>query len=223
MRLGTKIPNFEAYTTKGKIHFHNWSGNSWVLMFSHPADFTPVCTTELGRLAERAEEFKRRGVKLLGHSCDSLESHLVWIKDIQAKYRRIPKVFPYPIIGDETREIAEMLDMVDEREPSSRGVRAVLVIDPQKILRLFLLYPDTTGRNIDEIFRVIQALQLSSRAPVATPVDWQPGDEVLVCPNVPESEEARLFPHGVQHVAMPSGLAYIRYTSDYLAPHECWE
>ncbi|XP_024937842.1 peroxiredoxin-6 isoform X2 [Cephus cinctus] len=150
MRLGTKIPNFEAYTTKGKIHFHNWSGNSWVLMFSHPADFTPVCTTELGRLAERAEEFKRRGVKLLGHSCDSLESHLVWIKDIQAKYRRIPKVFPYPIIGDETREIAEMLDMVDEREPSSRGVRAVLVIDPQKILRLFLLYPDTTGRNIDQ-------------------------------------------------------------------------
>lgn len=223
MRLGTPIPNFTADTTKGKIKFYEWAGASWVMLFSHPADFTPVCTTELGRIAEKAHEFRKRGVLLLGHSCDSVARHRAWITDIQSQYARLPVEFPYPVIGDETRAIAERLDMIDMRDPDSRGVRALLIIGPDKTLRLSMLYPDSTGRNVDEILRVIDSLHRADERSVLTPVDWRMGEDVMVHADVPPVDEARLFPRGIRRVNLPSGLAYVRYTADYPLPHECWE
>ncbi|XP_012262413.1 peroxiredoxin-6-like isoform X2 [Athalia rosae] len=222
MRLGTPIPNFTADTTTGKIKFYEWAGTSWVMLFSHPADFTPVCTTELGHIAGKAQEFFRRGVMLLGHSSDSVARHRAWIEDIRSQYN-ITGQFPYPVIGDESRIIAEQLDMTDMRDPESRGVRVVYIIGPDKTLRLSMLYPESTGRNVDEVLRVIDSLQLANTTPVVTPVDWRMGEDVLLQPDVLPIDEARLFPRGVRRINLPSGLAYVRYTSDYPMPHECWE
>ncbi|XP_049831155.1 peroxiredoxin-6-like isoform X1 [Schistocerca gregaria] len=153
MRLGATVPDFTAQTTHGPIRFYNWLGNSWCILFSHPADFTPVCTTELARMAERAYEFTKRGVRMIGHSCDSVAKHLVWLQDIRSFARNLPAEFPYPIIADETRELAVALDMLDESERTAEGepvsVRAVLIIAPDRRLRLSMYYPNTTGRNVE--------------------------------------------------------------------------
>ncbi|KAK7861795.1 hypothetical protein R5R35_000564 [Gryllus longicercus] len=230
MRLGAVMPNFWAPSTHGDLQFYEWLGEEWCVMFSHPADFTPVCTTELGRIAERAYEFSRRGVKLLGHSCDSLEAHRAWIKDIRSMSRSVPVVFPYPIIADESRELALRLDMIDEDQRYDLGaantVRALYVIGPDRKVKLSMFYPNSTGRNVDEILRVVDSLQLTHRLnnTVVTPADWRMGESIMLEPSVREEQAAQLFPKGVETVRMPSGLAYVRKTHHYTAhSKECWD
>ncbi|XP_018329992.1 peroxiredoxin-6 isoform X2 [Agrilus planipennis] len=175
VNLGDTFPNFTVNTTVGPIHFHEWIGDSWVVLFSHPADFTPVCTTELARSANLHDEFQCRNVKLIAVSCDSVEAHKHWITDIN--FVGNIKEFPFPIISDEKRELAVMLNMIDPDEKDSKGMpltaRAVFVIDPLKKLRLSILYPANVGRNFKEILRVVDALQLSDKHKVATPADWK--------------------------------------------------
>ncbi|XP_077287963.1 peroxiredoxin-6-like [Arctopsyche grandis] len=220
MRLGATIPNFKSNTTKGPIDFYSWVGNSWCVLFSHPADFTPVCTTELGRIAVHFPFFEKRGVKLLAHSCDKLQSHIDWVNDIKSYCLDIPGEFPYPIIGDETRELAIKLDMIDEKDANNpemaMTVRSLYIIDPNKKLRLSMQYPTSTGRNVDEILRVIDSLQLTDKMKViATPANWVPGEKVMILPDVSDDEIKRLFPKGIDTVTMPSGCVYIRTTTNY--------
>ncbi|PNF29752.1 Peroxiredoxin-6 [Cryptotermes secundus] len=220
MRLGATIPNFSANTTQGEIKFHQWQGDSWCILFSHPADFTPVCTTELGRIAVHDHEFKKRGVKVIAHSCDKLKSHSDWVKDIKSYCLDIRGDFPYPIIADETRELAVRLDMIDEdnkdNEAEAMTVRALYIIGPDHKLRLSMLYPASTGRNVDEILRVIDSLQLTDRLKViATPANWTPGTKVMILPHVKDEDLPKLFPKGVDKVSMPSGITYVRTTTDY--------
>lgn len=227
MRLGSTVPNFWAETTMGPIKFHEWLGQSWCVLFSHPSDFTPVCTTEVGRIAQEASEFFRRGVKLLGHSCDSLQKHRKWLEDIRSYFRNIPLEFPYPIISDETRELALRLDMFDEANhwnpDVATTIRAVYIIGPDFKVKLSMFYPNSTGRNLQEIIRVIDSLQLTERLKVVTPADWTMGKEVLVAPDVLDEDLPRLFPGGVEKVSMPSGIAYVRFTRDYGHASECWD
>jgi len=220
MRLGQTIPNFQAETTEGPIDFYEFQGESWVVLFSHPADFTPVCTTELGRIAVHFPHFEKRGVKLLAHSCDKLKSHKDWVDDIKSYCLDIPGDFPYPIIGDETRELAVKLDMIDEQQKddpdTAMTVRALYIIGPDRKLKLSMQYPTSTGRNVDEILRCIDSLQLAARLPiVATPANWTPGDKVMILPSVKDEDLPKLFPKGVEKVAMPSGENYVRTTTDY--------
>ncbi|PNF39427.1 Peroxiredoxin-6 [Cryptotermes secundus] len=227
MRLGSLVPNFWAETTMGPIKFHEWLGQSWCVLFSHPADFTPVCTTELGRIAQEANEFFRRGVKLLGHSCDSLQQHKKWLDDIRSYFRNIPLEFPYPIISDESRELAVRLDMLDDEnrwDPVvASTIRALYIIGPDFKVKLSMFYPNSTGRNVHEILRVIDSLQLTERLRVVTPADWTMGKEVMVVPEVEEEDLPKLFPRGVEKVRMPSGIAYVRTTRDYGHASECWD
>jgi len=215
MNLGDTFPNFKAKTTEGEIDFHEWIADTWAVMFSHPADFTPVCTTELARAAQLVPEFQKRNVKLIALSCDTVTSHLDWTKDIQA-YGNLSSDFPYPIIDDSSRELAVKLNMLDKDEIGSAGLpltcRAVFVIDPAKRLRLSILYPASTGRNFDEVLRVIDSMQLTDRNKVATPVDWKQGDWCMVLPNVKDEELGALYPKGVDVTQMPSGKKYIRKT-----------
>ncbi|CAG4942270.1 unnamed protein product [Colias eurytheme] len=218
MYLGEKFPNFSANTTEGKIDFHNWIGNSWAILFSHPSDFTPVCTTELARLVKLFPEFQKRNVKVIGISCDSVSSHVEWCKDIKSYAGcNEEEKFPYPIIEDEDRTIASKLGMIDKDELDAKGMplsaRAVFIIDPTKKYRLSILYPATTGRNFDEILRVIDSLQLTEKNKVATPADWKMGDDCMVLPTVPEDELDKSFPQGVTVVQVPSGKAYLRKTA----------
>nr|CAD7406528.1 unnamed protein product [Timema poppensis] len=252
MRLGATIPNFTAETTRGRIKFYDWLGDSWAVLFSHPADFTPVCTTELGRIAVHDHEFKKRGVKVIAHSsdftpvcttelgriavhdhefkkrgvkviahsCDKLRSHTDWVNDIKSYCRDIPGDFPYPIIGDEKRELAVLLDMIDEdskdNEEAALTVRALYIIGPDKKLKLSMQYPASTGRNVDEILRVIDSLQLTTRLKVvATPANWTPGTKVMILPHVKDEDLPKLFPRGVEKISMPSGITYVRTTTDY--------
>jgi len=213
MKLGDLFPNFEAQTTNGSIMFHDWLGDSWGILFSHPADYTPVCTTELGRVAQLYPEFEKRGVKIIALSCNSVDSHQGWIKDIQS-YANI-EAFPYPIIDDESRNLAELLGMIDPEEKSKEGLpvtcRAVFVIGPDKKLKLSLLYPATTGRSFDELLRAVDSLQLTASKRVATPVDWKQGDRCMVLPTVGEDEVSSLFPNGdVEVHDVPSGKKYLR-------------
>ncbi|EDS31152.1 peroxiredoxin-6 [Culex quinquefasciatus] len=215
LQLGDQFPNFTADTTTGKIDFHEWAGNSWVILFSHPADFTPVCTTELSAVARLVPEFTKRNVKPIALSCDSAESHRQWIADIK-DYGKLGE-FSYPIIDDEDRTLAVRLNMLDKDEIGSAGLpltcRAVFVIDPSKKLRLSLLYPATTGRNFTEILRVIDSLQLTDKMRVATPADWTPGQWCMVQPSVKEEDLATMFPGGVTKVDLPSGKQYLRKTT----------
>ncbi|KAJ0183725.1 hypothetical protein K1T71_000148 [Dendrolimus kikuchii] len=218
MLLGDKFPNFTANTTKGVIDFHNWLGDSWGLLFSHPSDFTPVCTTELARVLKLLPEFAKRNTKVIGLSCDSLSSHDEWAEDIQSYAGcSVGDEFPFPIIEDKDRKIAYSLNMIDQDELDSDGMpltaRAVYIIDPTKKLRSLLVYPATTGRNFNEILRVLDSIQLTDRARVATPVDWKVGDECMVLPTVPESELDKEFPQGVKVVSVPSGKKYLRKTA----------
>ncbi|KRT82043.1 hypothetical protein AMK59_4412 [Oryctes borbonicus] len=220
LRLGDTVPNFKADTTEGPIDFYKHQGNSWVILFSHPADFTPVCTTELGRIAVHQGEFKKRNVKLLAHSCDKLKSHVDWVNDIKSYCRDIPGDFPYPIIADETRELAVKLDMIDQNNKDDENraltVRALYVIDPKHKLRLSMQYPASTGRNVDEMLRVVDSLQLVDKIPqIVTPANWVPGDKIMIEPGVSDAEAERLFPGGIDRVSMPSGVAYVRTTTRY--------
>ncbi|XP_044740069.1 peroxiredoxin-6-like [Chrysoperla carnea] len=220
MRIGAVIPNFEAQTTKGPLNFYDFQGDSWVVLFSHPADFTPVCTTELGRMAVHNPEFIKRNVKLLAHSCDKLQSHTDWVNDIKSYCRDIPGDFPYPIISDEHRTLAVKLDMIDEdskdNEELAVTVRALYIIDPNHKMRLSMLYPQSTGRNVDEVLRCIDSLQLTDKVKViATPANWVPGDKVMILPHVKDEELPKLFPGGVDKVSMPSGITYVRTTTNY--------
>lgn len=214
INLGDELPNFTADTTIGNIKFHEFLGDSWAILFSHPKDYTPVCTTELGRVIELQDEFKKRGVKLIALSCDGVEDHKGWGKDVQA-YCGHSGDFPYPIIADPTRELAVKLGMVDPDERDAAGLpltcRAVFVIGPDHRLKLSILYPATTGRNFNEILRAIDSLQLTATKKVATPVDWQPGQKCMVVPTLSESQALELFPK-MEVKDVPSGKAYLRFT-----------
>jgi len=202
LRLGSIAPDFQAQTTQGDIKFHDWIGDSWAVLFSHPADFTPVCTTELGEVARRAPDFAARGVKIIGLSANGLESHEKWIKDIDEVGASIgPTHVAFPIIADADRKIStlyDMLDAVDATNVDAKGqpftVRTVFVIDPKKIIRLTISYPAQTGRNFDEILRVIDSLQLGDKYKVTTPVNWKKGDDVIVHPGVSNEQAETLFP-----------------------------
>ncbi|XP_038572324.1 peroxiredoxin-6 [Micropterus salmoides] len=214
--LGDEVPNFEADTTIGRIKFHDFLGSSWGILFSHPRDFTPVCTTELARAAKLSGEFKKRGVKMIALSIDSVEDHRNWSKDVMAFNSETESPLPFPIIADDKRELSVQLGMLDPDERDKDGIpltaRCVFVIGPDKKLKLSILYPATTGRNFDELLRVIDSLQLTAQKKVATPVDWKPGDKVMVIPSLSEEEAAALFPNGVTAKEVPSGKKYLRYT-----------
>ncbi|XP_011554832.3 peroxiredoxin-6 [Plutella xylostella] len=216
MLLGDVFPNFTAITTEGPIDFYEWLGNSWGILFSHPSDFTPVCTTELARVITLLPEFEKRNVKVIGTSCDSVTSHEEWCKDIKSYAGYTGAKFPYPIIADADRSLAVRLGMLDGAERDAAGAalpaRAVFVVDPSRAFRLALLYPATTGRNFDEILRVIDSLQLTDKAKVATPADWKMGDDCMVLPTVAEDEVPKRFPAGVTVTAVPSGKNYLRKT-----------
>ncbi|KAK7095562.1 peroxiredoxin-6-like [Littorina saxatilis] len=214
VNLGDIFPDFEADSSIGKINFHKAIEGSWAVLFSHPADYTPVCTTELGRVIKLLPEFKKRDCKVFALSCDDANSHRGWAKDVLA-YAGETGDFPYPIIADEKRNLAVQLGMVDPDEKDQAGLpltcRAVFVIGPDKKLKLSILYPATTGRNFDEILRVIDSLQLTATKKVATPVDWKAGGECMVVPSVSEEDAKKLFPN-MKVKEMPSGKAYLRFT-----------
>lgn len=215
--LGDEAPNFEANTTIGRIRFHDFLGDSWGILFSHPRDFTPVCTTELGRAAKLAPEFAKRNVKLIALSIDSVEDHLAWSKDINAYNGETPtEKLPFPIIDDKGRDLAILLGMLDPVEKDANNMpvtaRVVFIFGPDKKLKLSILYPATTGRNFDEILRVVDSLQLTGTKPVATPVDWKKGESVMVVPTLSEEEAKQCFPKGVFTKELPSGKKYLRYT-----------
>ncbi|XP_047309974.1 1-Cys peroxiredoxin [Impatiens glandulifera] len=215
LTIGDIIPNLEVETTKGKFKIHDFIGENWILLFSHPGDFTPVCTTELGMMAKYSKQFIEKGVKLLGLSCDDLTSHMEWIKDIESNNGG-HKV-DYPIIGDSKREIIKQLNMVDPDEKDGKGnnmpSRALHIIGPDKKIKLSFLYPATTGRNMDEVLRVVESLQKARKYnnKVATPVNWNPGEKVVIAPSVTDEDARKMFPQGFQTVDLPSNKKYLRY------------
>ena len=204
LRLGDTAPNFTIETTKGTIDFHDWSGDSWVFFFSHPADFTPVCTTEMGRTAQLADQFAARNTKSLGLSTDTVGEHVKWINDVNDTQNT---KLEFPIVADADRKIAELYDMIHPGESETAAVRSVFIIDPMKKIRLTMTYPMSVGRNFDEILRVIDALQLGDEKRIATPADWQKGDEVIIPPSIPNEEAKDLFPQGWNEVR-----SYLRLT-----------
>jgi thioredoxin-dependent peroxiredoxin len=205
LRLGDVAPNFSATTTEGTIDFHSWLGNSWGVLFSHPADFTPVCTTELGAVAKIKGEFEKRNVKVMAISVDPLEKHHGWIKDINETQAC---TMNFPVIADENRQVATAYDMIHPNVDDKATVRSVFVIGPDKKVKLTLTYPASTGRNFNEILRVIDSLQLTANHKVATPADWQQGKDCIVSPAVSDADAEKLFPKGVRKVK-----PYLRYTS----------
>lgn len=197
LRLGDIAPDFSADTTQGFIHFHEWLGNSWGLLFSHPADFTPVCTTELGKTALLKGDFERRGVKVIAISVDDLDSHNRWTPDIKDV---TGTEVNFPIIADPERKVAELYDMIHPNASEKATVRSVFIIGPDKKIKLTLTYPASTGRNFTELLRVVDSLQLTANYQVATPADWKDGEDVIVTPAVPNEALAEKFPKGVTHV-----------------------
>jgi alkyl hydroperoxide reductase subunit AhpC len=193
LRLGDTAPDFTASTTHGEISFHDWLGDSWGVLFSHPKDFTPVCTTELGYVARIKPEFDRRNVKVIGLSVDSVESHVDWEADIAAT-QGAPVNFP--MIGDPDRRVADLYDMIHPAASETFTVRSVFVIGPDKTIRLTLTYPASTGRNFDELLRVIDSLQLTARHQVATPANWKHGEDVIIGAGVSDDRARELFPQG---------------------------
>lgn len=186
LHLDDVAPDFTADTQLGEISFLEWKGDSWAMLFSHPADFTPVCTTEMGRFAELEDEFTKRNVKLIGLSVDSVEEHKEWIDDIE-KFKNGTKL-NYPIIADEDQKVAKLYDMIHPNQGDTSSVRAVYVVDAENKIRLILMYPKSTGRNFDELIRVVDALQTADAHDAATPADWKPGDKMIVPPTVPTEE-----------------------------------
>ncbi len=193
LRLGDIAPDFSADTTQGPINFHEWINNSWVLLFSHPADFTPVCTTELGKTALLAGDFAKRGVKAIAISVDDLDSHNKWVPDIE----EVNKVkVNFPIIADPEKKVALLYDMIHPNASEKATVRSVFIIGPDKKIKLTLTYPASTGRNFTEILRVIDSLQLTANYQVATPADWQNGEDVIITPAVSNEDAVSKFPKG---------------------------
>ena len=198
LRIGDEAPDFTAQTTEGTIHFHDWIGDKWVVLFSHPKDFTPVCTTELGYLAKIKPEFDKRNTKILGLSIDPVEDHKRWAKDIEETQGTAPN---YPIIGDADLTVAKLYDMIhpnasgaQPRTPADNAtIRSVFVVGPDKRIKLMLTYPMTTGRNFDEILRVIDSMQLTAKHRVATPADWKQGENVVIAGSVSNDEAKEIF------------------------------
>ena len=200
LRIGDEAPNFTAETTEGKVNFHEWIGDGWAVLFSHPKDFTPVCTTELGYMAKLAPEFKKRNTKVIGLSVDPVDDHKRWAKDIEETQGAAPN---YPIIGDSDLNVAKMYDMI---HPNATGgkrtaadnatIRSVFVVGPDKKIKLTLTYPMSTGRNFDEVLRVLDSIQLTAKHKVATPVNWKQGEDVIIVPAVSDDEAKQKFPGG---------------------------
>jgi thioredoxin-dependent peroxiredoxin len=197
LRLGDEAPNFTAETTEGPINFHQWLGDGWGILFSHPKDFTPVCTTELGYMAKVAGEFKKRNVKVLAISVDPLESHKGWIGDINETQGC---QVSYPLIADPEKKVAMLYDMIHPNAMDNMTVRSVFVIGPDKKVKLMLTYPASCGRNFDELLRVVDSLQLTAKFKVATPVNWKDGQDCIITPAVSDAEAKTLFPKGFKAV-----------------------
>jgi thioredoxin-dependent peroxiredoxin len=193
IRLGDTAPDFTAETTEGTIRFHEWIGDSWAVLFSHPKDFTPVCTTELGYMARIKPEFEKRGVKILGLSVDPVSDHKRWSKDIEETQGHAPN---YPLIADPDRKVADLYDMIHPNALDTLTVRSVFVIGPDKKVKMTLTYPASTGRNFDELLRVIDSLQLTAKHKVATPVNWKHGEDVIIVPAVSDEDAKKQFPNG---------------------------
>jgi thioredoxin-dependent peroxiredoxin len=204
LQLGDIVPDFTQLSTAGDIHLYDWAGSSWVILFSHPADFTPVCTTELGSMSKLEKEFNRRDVKILALSVDDVDSHLRWIRDIEETQMTVVN---YPILADTERKVSNLYDMVHPSSNPSLTVRSVFIIDPSRKLRALITYPPSTGRNFREILRVIDSLQLTDNYQVATPSDWFEGDDVVVSPSISTSEARVKFPKGVTEAK-----SYLRWT-----------
>lgn len=197
IRLGDEAPNFTAQSTEGEINFHEWLGDSWGILFSHPADYTPVCTTELGTVAKYKSEFDKRNVKVVALSVDGIASHHDWIKDINETQNTTVN---FPLIADEDRKVATLYDMIHPNSDDKMTVRSVFVIGADKKVKLTITYPAATGRNFDELLRVIDALQLTAYHKVATPANWQQGDDCVIVPSVTNEEIPGLFPKGYSEV-----------------------
>lgn len=204
LRLGDIAPNFQAESTEGIIDFYEFLGESWGILFSHPADYTPVCTTELGTVAKYKDEFENRNVKLIALSVDGLESHKGWVKDINETQSTEVN---FPIIADEDKKISELYDMLHPNASLTATVRSVYVIGPDKTIKLIIIYPASTGRNFDELIRVIDSLQLTAYHKVATPANWKQGEEVVIAPAVSNEEADKLFPKGYKEIK-----TYLRLT-----------
>jgi alkyl hydroperoxide reductase subunit AhpC len=193
LQIGDTAPDFTANTTQGSIQFHEWLGKSWGVLFSHPKDFTPVCTTELGYTEKLRPEFQKRNVKVIGLSVDAVGDHERWADDIEATQGARPK---FPLIGDADKSVATLYGMLHPKASNTLTVRSVFIIDPNKVIRAMITYPASTGRNFDEILRVIDSLQLTDQHKVATPVNWQPGEDVIIVPSLSNDDARKLFPQG---------------------------
>ena len=204
LRLGDTVPDFTQASSMGEINFYDWAGDSWVVLFSHPADYTPVCTTELGEVSKLRAEFEKRNVKTIALSVDGVESHNGWIGDINETQST---TVDYPILADEDNKVSDLYDMIHPNANAKLTVRTVFVIDSNKKLRLTITYPPSTGRNFLEILRVIDSLQLTDKYSVATPVNWKEGEDVVVAPSIPTEEAKKKFPKGVTEIK-----SYLRMT-----------
>lgn len=197
IRLGDEAPNFTAQTSEGELNFHEWLGDSWGILFSHPADYTPVCTTELGTVAKYTEEFNKRNVKVVALSVDGVESHHGWIKDINETQNTTVN---FPIIADEDRKVSELYDMIHPNADSKLTVRSVFVVGNDKKVKLIITYPASTGRNFDELLRVIDSLQLTAYHKVATPANWKNGEDVVISPAISTEDAKGIFTKGVNEI-----------------------
>ena len=206
VRLGDTAPDFTQESTDGPIHFHDWIGNSWAVLFSHPKDFTPVCTTELGEVSKLKPQFDKRTVKIIGLSVDPLTDHKNWIGDIEETQGA---KLNFPLLADADRKVSDLYDMIHPNANDTLTVRSVFVIDPKRKVRLTITYPASTGRNFDEILRVIDSLQLTDRYSVATPVDWRRGDDVIIVPSLGAEEARKKFPAGWTEIR-----PYLRVVAD---------
>ncbi len=193
LQIGDTAPDFAATTTQGPIKFHEWLGSSWGVLFSHPKDFTPVCTTELGFTEKLRPEFEKRNVKVIGLSVDAVSDHERWADDIEATQGARPR---FPLIGDAERTVANLYGMLHPKASATLTVRSVFIIDSSKVIRATITYPASTGRNFEEILRVIDSLQLTDKHKVATPVNWKPGDDVIIVPSISNDDARKLFPQG---------------------------
>jgi thioredoxin-dependent peroxiredoxin len=197
LQLGDVVPNFTQQSSEGEIDFYSWAGDSWVVLFSHPADYTPVCTTELGEVSRLKPEFDKRNVKVIALSVDDAESHKGWIGDINETQGTTVN---YPILADDDKKVSDLYGMIHPNANAKLTVRTVFVIDPERKLRLTITYPPSTGRNFQEILRTIDSLQLTDKYSVATPVNWQDGEDVVVAPSIPTEEARQKFPKGVTEI-----------------------
>ena len=205
LRLGDTAPDFSAETTHGKINFHDWLGDSWGILFSHPKDYTPVCTTELGYMSKIKPEFDKRNVKILALSVDPVDSHNGWVGDINETQNTIVN---FPIIADSNRKVSDLYDMIHPNADDTLTVRSVFVIGPDKKVKLSITYPASTGRNFDEVLRVVDSLQLTSDYQVATPVNWKHGEDCIVVPSIATEDIPEKFPKGYREIK-----PYLRYTA----------